>query len=309
MSLLDDTVLFATIVQQGGFSRAAKQLGLSNGLVSRRLTHLENELGVSLLKRTTRQIHLTPEGEMLLQHAQRIQQEMDTARCLIQSLSEKPKGHIRVSAPSYFGRYYLMPILIKFMQTFDNIKIDIIIADQFIDPVKNNIDLLIRGIGYFDKAFSNSSLRTKFLLKRKIALYASMAYLIEHGQPEHPDDLLKHHIIGFTNTPSSSGHETWHYDYAGKESNITLQPKFNCNDLDSRLLACRAGQGIAKFTDLIFQDGNDNNQLKPVLSQYNWGEFSLHAVYAQQQSLPQRTRLLLDFIVANIQNFSDTRLS
>lgn len=83
MSILDDTVIFAAIIQQGGFSRAAKYLGLSNGLISRRIAKLETDLGVTLLKRTTRQIQLTPEGELFWQHAQRIQQEMDTAVCLI----------------------------------------------------------------------------------------------------------------------------------------------------------------------------------------------------------------------------------
>src|SRR5690349_21300639 len=104
MSILDDTAIFAAIVQQGGFSRAAKHLGLSNGLISRRIAQLEARLGVSLLKRTTRQLHLTPEGELFWQHAQRIQQELDSALCLIQSYAEKPKGDIRLSAPPFFGK-------------------------------------------------------------------------------------------------------------------------------------------------------------------------------------------------------------
>src|SRR3990167_3414156 len=101
MGILDDTAIFMAIIQQGGFSHAAKHLGLSNGLISRRIAQLEATLGVSLIKRTTRQHYLTPEGELFWQHAQRIQQEMAAAISLIQSSAKKPKGIIHLSAPLY----------------------------------------------------------------------------------------------------------------------------------------------------------------------------------------------------------------
>src|SRR5438552_2068059 len=125
MSLLDDTAIFAAVIQQGGFSHAAKYLGLSNGLISRRIAHLEKELGVSLMTRTTRQLQLTPEGELLWEHAKRIQQEMDAALSVIQSFAEKPKGEIRVSAPISFGQRFMVPIFAKFMQLFPDIKLDL----------------------------------------------------------------------------------------------------------------------------------------------------------------------------------------
>src|SRR3990167_1235764 len=120
MGILDDTAIFVAVIQQGGFSHAAKYLGLSNGLISRRIAKLETELGVTLLKRTTRQLHLTPEGELLWQHAQRIQQELDAAVSLIQASAKKPKGTIRISAPLYFGRHYLTPIIMKFLSDFND---------------------------------------------------------------------------------------------------------------------------------------------------------------------------------------------
>lgn len=168
MSILDDTAIFVAVVQQGGFSHAAKHLGLSNGLISRRITQLEEKLGVTLIKRTTRQLHLTPEGELFWEHAQRIQQELDSALTLIQSLSQKPTGHIRISAPIYFGRRYLMPILTKFLQRFNEIEIDLILTNQRLDPVKEHLDLLIRGTGYVEKGhLKDSTMRTKLLLSQK----------------------------------------------------------------------------------------------------------------------------------------------
>src|SRR3990167_10988349 len=118
MSVLEDTAIFAAIIKYGGFSHAAKHLGLSNGLVSRRISLLEKTLGVTLIKRTTRQFFLTPEGELFWQHAERIQQELNSALSLIHASNKKPKGKIRISAPTYFGRHYLMPILLKFLENF-----------------------------------------------------------------------------------------------------------------------------------------------------------------------------------------------
>ena len=125
MGILDDTTLFAAIVQQGGFSRAAKQLGLSNGLISRRIAQLESELGVTLLKRTTRQIQLTPEGELFWQHAQRIQQEINSALSLIHASAKKPSGTIRLSAPVNVGQTLLMPIILLFMKKYPDIHINL----------------------------------------------------------------------------------------------------------------------------------------------------------------------------------------
>src|SRR5688572_5413632 len=99
MNILNHTAIFVSVIQQGGFSHAAKYLGLSNGLISRRIALLEKELGVSLIKRTTRQIQLTPEGELFWQHAKRIQLELNEAISHIHSFANNPKGTVRISAP------------------------------------------------------------------------------------------------------------------------------------------------------------------------------------------------------------------
>jgi LysR family transcriptional regulator, transcriptional activator for dmlA len=304
MSLLDDTAIFVAVVQQGGFGRAARSLGLSNGLISRRIAQMEAQLGVTLLKRTTRQLQMTPEGELFWQHAQRIQQELDSALCLIGSLAEKPKGSIRISAPPYFGRHYLIPIINKFMTNFDDINIDLILTDKFTDPVKEKIDLLIRGTGYFDSALKDSSMKIKLLTQQTINLYASQEYLVKHGEPKVPEDLLKHSLIGFINEGNSSEFDSWSYTYKNKKSSITFKPKFNSNDMDSRAAICMAGQGIGKFTALVSQQSPPHQTIRPILEEYDWGKFNIYVVYVQQHALPRRTRLLIDFISAHTQNIA-----
>lgn len=305
MGILDDTAIFATIVQRGGFSHAAKHLGLSNGLISRRIAQLESRLGVSLIKRTTRQLQLTPEGELFWEHAQRIQQEIDSALTLIQSLSHKPKGEIRVSSSVFFGRHYLTPIIIKFLNNFSDIKVELILTGKILDPVDAKLDLVIRGIGYLDKTLTESSMKAKLLHQQKINLYASPSYLHKYGEPKTPEELVKHFTIGYVNSLHHPGHETWEYTFKNKKSEVIIHPKFVSNDVESGVTACIAGSGIGKLTELITACAIKQDKLRPILQQYNWGDFHLYAMYPQQQNLPARTRLLLDFITANIKNLSE----
>ncbi len=302
MGMLDDTAIFNAVVQQGGFSRAAKHLGLSNGLISRRIAELETNLGVTLIKRTTRQLHLTAEGELFWQHTQRIQQELDAALSLIHSSAKKPKGTIRVSAPLYFGRHYLTDILLKFLSNFSDINIDLILSNQKQDPVKEQLDLVIRGAGYLeDTSLQDSSLQMKLLLKEKIGLYASFDYIAKYKEPNAIEKLSKHRIINYINQRSTP-QDTWSYEYNGKHDFIALAPKLNCNDIESTLTACINGHGIGKFTELNVKKALGQKQLRPVLQQYNFGFYHLYAIYPQQHALPIRTRLLLDFIIAHTQN-------
>lgn len=297
MGILDDTELFTAVIQQGGFSHAAKHLGISNGLVSRRIAQLELKLGVTLIKRTTRQLQLTPEGELFWQHALRIQQEIDSAITLIQTSANKPKGIIRLSAPIYFGKQYLAPIILKFIKHFPDIKINLILSNKKLDPIKEQLDLVIRGVGFLEEAsLKDSSMKMKLLIKEKIGLYASPDYLAQFGEPLSIDTLENHAIINFSDKNQVSDHDTWSYCLNHKECSIKIKPTFNCNDIETNLLTCMSGSGIARFTELNVKDALQKNQLRPILSQYTWGFYHLFAIYSRQDALPKRTRLLLDFI-------------
>lgn len=302
MSILDDAAIFAAVIRNGGFSHAAKQLGLSNGLISRRIAQLESELGVTLIKRTTRQIQLTQEGELLWQHAQRIQQELDSAIALIHSSAKKPQGIIRISASLYWGRHYLTPIILKFLNIYSDIKIDLDLSNQHYDPIKERFDLIIRGAGYInEETLSSSNLRTKLLIKDDIGLYASPTYLKKYGTPKSVDELIKHIIVAYIGDQKFIEEDKWRYKYKSKSSEILIVPKFRCNDIEGNLTACISGYGIGKFNRLIVKTALQKKQLIPVLEDYKWGQHHLFAVYSHQQNLPQRTRLLLDFIYAEVQ--------
>ena len=304
MSLLDNTSIFVAVIQQGGFSHAAKHLGLSNGLISRRIALLESELGVTLIKRTTRQLQLTPEGELFWQHAERIQQELNNAVNLIHSSANSPQGTIRISAPLYMGRHYLTPIIMKFLNKHQEIKIELDLSNEKHDLIKEHFDLIFRGAGYLnEESLNTSTLRMKLLIKSEIGLYASPAYLKKYGEPKSVDDLSKHFMLSYIGTKKFLEQDKWKYKYKNKEHEITLTPKFRFNDIECGLIACIASHGIGKFTTLVVKEALKKRKLLPVLLQYNWGKHNLYAVYSNQKSLPHRTRLLLDYIYEQTRDF------
>lgn len=302
MGILDDTALFAAIVQQGGFSHAAKQLGLSNGLISRRIAQLEKELGVTLIKRATRQIQLTPEGELFWQHAQRIQQEIDSALSMIQASAIKPSGTIRLSAPVNFGQTCLMPVILRFMKEYPDIHINLILSNEKIDLVKEQMDLVIRGAGYeYTSTLEDSNLQVKCLLTQAVRLYASPEYLQLVDHISDARALQNHKLISYGDPAISTKMTTWHYVKNNVADSVILNPAFISNDIESCVEACAAGVGIAKLTQLNALTALKKDKLRPVLTQYEWGNYLLYAIYPQQKSLPKRTRLLLDFIQDKLQ--------
>lgn len=301
MGILDDTAIFAAVVTEGGFSHAAKFLGISNGLVSRRIAQLEQKLGVTLLLRSTRNLHLTAEGELFWQHAKRIQHELAHAITDIQTLATKPSGAIKMSAPVSFGRNYLAPILSKFLLQFTDIKLDLMLTNQHLDPINDQIDLLIRGTGYLEKAMlKDSNLRTKLLLKQSFGIFASPQYLDAYGEPQTPDNLYSHRILGYAEKINMPKHIVWNYRYKGKAMSVGLKPSFACNDIDALLSAALAGYGVLRAPERTVRSAIENKQLIPLLSTYDWGDFLIFAIYSQQKNLPKRTRLLLDFISTHL---------
>lgn len=302
MAIHDDLALFSAVIKNGGFRHAADELGCSVGLVSRRIAKLESRLGVTLIKRTTRQIMLTPEGELIWQYTERTHDELDNTLNLISNMAQKPKGVINLGAPISFGRNYLTPILMNFLSSFPDIRVNLMLDNRRIDPIKEKLDLVIRGAGYLAKpTLKDSTFKMKVLIKDKINLYASPAYLQINGQPKEVSELVQHKIINFNEGLSDKKEEEWLYHEGSKQCSIKIKSSFTCNDVDSNLIACQEGYGIGRFTTLSAAQPLASEKLHQILQQYHWGDYFLFAIYPQQKSLPKRTRLLLDYIKGKLQ--------
>lgn len=299
MQILEDMSLFAVVVDRGGFSHAAKFLGLSNGVVSRRIAELEKKLGITLLKRTTRQIHLTTEGELLWQHAKRIQGEMQQALDVLNASAENMKGTLRVSAPIFFGRKILLKTVRHFLNNHQEMSVSLNLSNHYLEPLSGNIDLLIRATGYLDRTYlPDSSMKQKQLQKYQLKLYASTDYLKEHSLPTLLT-LAQHNIIGYA-FDDMKIEEKWQVHTGRAFESMTLQPKLKCNDMGAVLEAALAGYGIAKLPDFALHESPEN-ALVEVLPEYDWGTMVFYAVYPNQPFLPKSTRLFLDYLSEHLQ--------
>src|SRR4051812_10272282 len=192
MSTFDGIEFLTVTVETGSFAAAARRLGVTPSAVSRRVALLESELGVQLLARTTRSLRLTEDGLAFHERCTRILDELKEARDAIARVRGKPAGLLRVDAPIALGRSVLAPKLPAFLERYPEIRLDLTLRDQLVDPTAEGLDVLVR-IGLP----RDSTLISRRLGESRLLTCASPAYLRKHGKPRHPRDLAHHQCLGF----------------------------------------------------------------------------------------------------------------
>jgi DNA-binding transcriptional LysR family regulator len=293
----EDTEIFAAIVDCDGFGHAAKQLGISPALVSRRIRALEKELTVTLLTRSTRKFELTAEGVLLYQHAKKIMLDKETTLHAIETLSSKPSGLLKISAPMNFGRRYMASALCEFMKIYPEIEVDLRLSNKRIDMIGEKFDLIIRGAGYLDKeSLAENNLIAKQLLSSPIILCASPDFIQRHKKIQTTHDIQGLLGIDFNPTPSDAPtHDlVWEAKDKNKVIELKLKKQLSCNDIDTTIKMACEGNGIAKVALINIENEIKTKTLVQVLPTINLGKYNLFAVFPQR-TLPQRTRKLLAF--------------
>src|SRR5690606_5663439 len=201
----DDLILFAQVIDAGSFSRAAERAGLPKSTVSRRISALEAALGERLLTRTTRQLKITEFGEGILDHAQRLLEELEGARALAQHRQATPQGVLRASLPpDFFLDLDLLPFLIEFAERYPAVELELDLSPRRVDLIAERFDLAIRIAARLP---DDSTLVARRLAVIEHGLYASCAYLARAGVPQTPDDLLQH--TGLRLITSSGEAQPW----------------------------------------------------------------------------------------------------
>src|SRR3954468_14907272 len=179
---------FARVVAVGSYAEAARRMGLTRSAVSKAVTELEQLLGVRLLDRTTRRVTPTEAGRAYHERIVGILAEVESTESAVARLHDEPKGLLKINAPMSFGTLYLGPAIAEFMVAYDELRIELVLNDRFIDPIEEGVDITVR-IG----ALPDSSLIARKLAAARRFLVASPAYLRSHGTPGTPDDLVHHH--------------------------------------------------------------------------------------------------------------------
>jgi DNA-binding transcriptional LysR family regulator len=277
-----DMVLFAVVVREGNFTRAAQQLGLTKQTVSERIGNLEGKLGVRLMERTTRRLRLTDAGAAYAERCAAIAAQIDEANREIQRLQAEPVGLLRISTPVLYGRRYLAPVISGFMARYPKVRVEVVLADRRVNLVEEGFDLAIR-VGALD----DSSLMVRKLGGGSVYYVASPGFLERGGMPTF-GALKQTRCLGMRPV------ETWELE--GKQEK--LEPWLVVNDLEMLCEAAVAGVGIARLPALVCQEAVRERRLeilfgrKPAMTQ------EVNAVFPSRQHLAPKVRLFLEALAS-----------
>lgn len=289
MGQLEDISIFIRVVDAGGISRAAEQLGIAKSAVSRRLVDLETRLGVRLLNRTTRTWSLTDTGRDFYERSIKIVDDISELNSLAKDSNSRLEGTINLAAPLSFGLSHLTPAIDDFLNLHPELSININFSDSQINLIEEGLDLAVRIADLKD-----SSLIARKLSPIKTQLCASPDYLRKYSTPKSIDDLKHHQLLHYNLSSASSWKLT---DKQGEQHLINVKAKIMANNGDFLKDMAVAGHGIIMMPTFISWKAIANAELVPILSDYLTPQLNAYAVYPQTRYLSQRTRLLIDFLV------------
>jgi DNA-binding transcriptional LysR family regulator len=296
MDRFDSLHTFVAVVEAGSFSAAAVRLDRAKSAVSRQLAALEAHLGVQLLNRTTRRLSLTEAGREFHERAQRILADLEEAELSVAAEQTALRGRLRLAAPLSFGVQHLAPALAEFLVLHPELVLDLDLDDRRINLVEEGFDLALR-IG----ELADSSLVARPLAPIRMQLCASPDYLRRHGTPRTPQDLAFHAGLVYGNVPEA---QQWRLlDAAGKVHSVKVPARLRANNGDVLIRAALDGLGVVVSPTFIAHRALATGELVPLLAEYQAPGTTAYAVYPSRRHLPQRVRVLIDFLA---QRFGDT---
>ena len=285
---LNDLAVFAAIVETGSMTAAADKLGMPKANISRKLSKLEQSLGVRLLERSTRRQHLTEIGNIYYQHCQRIEAELESADACVNRLLQAPRGTLRICASLSVGQGLLGPLWAKFLQHYPEIELDIQLSNRRVDIIEEGFDLVIR-VGKLD----DSNLIAKYLCQSQLMLCASPGYKTKFGLPEKPEQLPEHQSLYMS---AALGPVQWQLTRADDRRLIDLQPRFKIDNFNVLEQSVIQGAGIAALPDYLAQTAIKTHQLIPVLPDWSLPAVDIYALYPSHRGATPKLRALLDFL-------------
>jgi len=292
MDRLTEMEAFATVVDQGGFTDAAKKMGISKSAVSKHISSLEARLGARLLNRTTRRVSPTEIGLAYYDRARRVLSDAGEADALVASMQSAPAGLLRLSVATDFGVNHLSPILGDFLQQFPDITVNMVLNNRYVELISEGFDMAIR-MGDLE----DSSLRARKLTETQMRMIAAPSYFEKHGRPTRLDDLNSHKLLHYSNQASGNA---WKITApSGEERQIRSAGWLSVNDGQSLLNACIAGLGIAYLPSFLYANAMEQGQVVDVMPDLPVERTGIYAVYPPGRFTQPKVRAFIDFLVAH----------
>ncbi len=292
LSDLDDFYCFALVVEHGGFSAAERATDIPKSKLSRRVYNLEEHLGVRLIQRSSRHFAVTDIGMNIYRHAQVMMNAAQAAHDLVDHLSIQPRGVIRVSLPVSIAQNEIAKILPKFLKTYPEIKVQLIVSNRRVDIINEGIDVALRVRSNLD---DDPNLVLRKFENIEQHLFASQAYLNEFGDLKQPEDLSHHHILSMADEHLDQYIVV--HDNKNQQKKIKVNPMVMGSDLMMLAQLARQNCGIVLLPDSIVEDYVQSGELVRVLPDWKAPHGIFHAVYPSRRGLLPAVRVFIDYLV------------
>jgi DNA-binding transcriptional LysR family regulator len=280
---------FIAVVEAGSFTAAAERLDIAKSAVSRRVSALEERLGVQLLRRTTRRLSLTDTGKSYYEHSARILADLDEAEAAVAQEHGELRGHLRVALPLSFGTRHMYGPIAEFTRQHPRVRFDLDLNDRRIDLIAEGVDLAVR-IG----RLADSTLIARRLFEARTVVCASPAYLERRGTPETPEELAEHDCLVYSNLPDPT---RWVCtDRDGVRHAIDVPVTMAASSGDFLCASAREGLGLVLQPTFIAGELISRGELQPVLTDYQWPVTPAYAVYPPTRHLSYRVREFIEFL-------------
>ena len=286
----NDLLLFARVVDEGSFSRAAERLGVPKSTVSRRVAALESHLGERLLLRTTRKLTVTEFGQAVLAHARHVVEDVDAAESLAQNRQAEPSGKLRVTMPNDLANMILAPVMTALLERYPKVSLDVDLSARFVDLVAESFDVALRPGTLRDDA----TLAARRVATFSIGLYAAPSYIARRGTPSEPEALMEHDALRVLNRAGEP--MTWVLRRGDAEWEGVPPGRATANSPEFLMRMALAGCGIAIVNDHFAVRYLTSGELVQILPEWRVPPVDLWAVFPGRRLMPAKTRAFLDVL-------------
>jgi DNA-binding transcriptional LysR family regulator len=282
---------FVRVAELRGFAPAARRMGLSPSALTRLVAALEDHLGARLLRRTTRSVTLTDEGERYLLQARRILADLAEADASLQAVRGVPSGRLVVAAPLAFGRIHVGPLLSAYLSRYPAVQGELRLGDRNASLIEDGIDVAVR-IG----ELGDSTLKARRVGETRRVLVAAPDYLDRHGSPSAPADIAGHRCIHFSGF--SAAHE-WSFEQAGRRVRVGFTPSFVTNGAESAVQHAIEGGGLTLVLAYQAATALAQGRLRVLLPEHERPPSPIHLVYPTARLLSAKVRSFIDMVVSD----------
>ena len=280
--------VFVAVGELESFAAAARRLDISPAAVTRAVSALEDQLGVKLLLRTTRSVRLTEAGGRYLEDTRHILVSIHEANEAAAGINATPKGELAVTAPILFGKKFVMPCIVRYLQQYPDVDVSAYFLDRVVNMVEEGMDVAVR-IG----PLPDSGLKALRVGRVRRMLCASPDYLARHGVPKHPSDLAGHAVIGTTNLSPRAG---WRFGVTEEPTLVRMKPRLTVTSNDGAIAAASGGLGIARLLSYQVADELASGQLQVILAEYEEAPWPIHVLHRESKYGSAKVRAFIDML-------------